>query len=129
MRNFMQAVAGHMVHGGITTTTISSRNPPAATTIGGQQGGSASVDSGSANAGQSTQARYNIDVNIHNIVIICISTKIKCYKCSIKKKKKFYNLFLLNFSVNSLLCFYIMLNIHTSILHFSVIYSNNSIQE
>lgn len=59
MRNFMQAVAGHMVHGGITTTTISTRNPPV-TTVGAQQGISSSMDSGSTNAGQSTQARYNI---------------------------------------------------------------------
>lgn len=57
MRNFMQAVAGHMVHSGITTTTISTRNPPA-TTVGAQQGISSSMDSGSTNAGQSTQARY-----------------------------------------------------------------------
>lgn len=59
MRNFMQAVAGHMVHGGITTTTISSRNSPVVATMGGQQGGSTSVDGGSTNAGQSTQARSN----------------------------------------------------------------------
>lgn len=73
MRNFMQAVAGHMVHGGITTTTISSRNSPVVTTIGGQQGGSASVDSGNINAGQSTQARYNINNNIFNIIITILS--------------------------------------------------------
>ncbi|XP_025989781.2 large proline-rich protein BAG6 isoform X2 [Solenopsis invicta] len=58
MRNFMQAVAGHMVHGGITTTTISTRNPPVST-VGAQQGISTSMDSGSTNTGQSTQARSN----------------------------------------------------------------------
>lgn len=83
MRNFMQAVAGHMVHGGITTTTISSRNSPVVTTIGGQQGGSASVDSGNINAGQSTQARYNINNNIFNIITI-LSMNRK-HKYSIKK--------------------------------------------
>lgn len=61
MRNFMQAVAGHMVHGGITTTTISTRNPPV--TTGAQQGISSSMDSGSTTAGQSTQARYNVDID------------------------------------------------------------------
>lgn len=64
----MQAVAGHMVHGGITTTTISTRNPPV-TTVGGQQGISSSMDSGSTNAGQSTQARYNIVNDIDNICV------------------------------------------------------------
>jgi len=63
----MQAVAGHMVHGGITTTTISTRNPPV-TTAGAQQSVSSS-DSGSTNAGQSTQARYNIIDNIDNILL------------------------------------------------------------
>jgi len=63
----MQAVAGHMVHGGITTTTISTRNQPV-TTAGTQQGISSSMDSGSTNAGQSTQARYNIG-NIDNIFV------------------------------------------------------------
>lgn len=67
MRNFMQAVAGHMVHGGITTTTISSRNPPV-TTVGTQQSVSTSMDSGNTNTGQSTQARYN---NIgYNIIVM-----------------------------------------------------------
>ncbi|XP_015436715.1 PREDICTED: large proline-rich protein BAG6 [Dufourea novaeangliae] len=54
IRNIMQAVAGHMVQGGITTTTITSQNPPAA----GQQTVS-SLD-GNTNAGQSTQARSNV---------------------------------------------------------------------
>ncbi|XP_072748482.1 uncharacterized protein [Anoplolepis gracilipes] len=59
LRNFMQAVAGHMVHGGgITTTTVSSRNPPV-TTVGAQQSVSTSMDSGNTNTGQSTQARSN----------------------------------------------------------------------
>lgn len=62
----MQAVAGHMVHGGITTTTISTRNPPV-TTVGTQQSNSSSMDSGSTNAGQSTQARYNI---VNDIVFL-----------------------------------------------------------
>lgn len=64
MRNFMQAVAGHMVHSGITTTTMSSRNPPV-TTVGAQQSVSTSMDSGNVNTGQSTQARYN---NIYSIL-------------------------------------------------------------
>ncbi|XP_029165943.1 large proline-rich protein bag6-B [Nylanderia fulva] len=58
MRNFMQAVAGHMVHGGITTTTINPRNPPV-TAAGAQQSVPTSIDSGNTNAGQSTQARSN----------------------------------------------------------------------
>lgn len=78
MRNFMQAVAGHMVHGGITTTTISTRNQPV-TTAGTQQGISSSMDSGSTNAGQSTQARYNIDdidnfcVTLWNHLMACMT--------------------------------------------------------
>lgn len=67
MRNFMQAVAGHMVHGGLTTTTMSSRNP-SVTTVGAQQSVSTSMDSGNVNTGQSTQARYN---NSYNIIIVC----------------------------------------------------------
>lgn len=67
IRNFMQAVAGHMVHGGITTTTINPRNPPV-TVAGAQQSVPTSIDSGNTNAGQSTQARYN---NIsYNIIVI-----------------------------------------------------------
>lgn len=62
----MQAVAGHMVHGGITTTTISTRNPPA--TAGTQQS-VASSDSGATNAGQSTQARYNIFNDTNGIIV------------------------------------------------------------
>jgi len=67
MRNFMQAVAGHMVHGGITTTTISTRNPPANTAGAPQQGIPATMDSGTTNAGQSTQARYMIIITMINI--------------------------------------------------------------
>lgn len=55
MRNFMQAFAGHMVHGGITSTSTT-RNP---VSVGGQQGTSSSMDNGNTNAGQSTQARYD----------------------------------------------------------------------
>ncbi|XP_011328969.1 large proline-rich protein bag6 isoform X2 [Ooceraea biroi] len=60
MRNFMQAVAGaHMMHGGIATTNISTRSTPV-TTVAAQQGIPASaMDSGTTNAGQSTQARSN----------------------------------------------------------------------
>ncbi|XP_032668447.1 large proline-rich protein bag6 isoform X2 [Odontomachus brunneus] len=58
MRNFMQAVAGHMVHSGFGATTINtSRSSPATT---GSQSGPASIDSGNANSGQSTQARSNV---------------------------------------------------------------------
>lgn len=70
MRNFMQAVAGHMVHGGITTTTISTRNPPA-TAVGAQQSAPTSMDSGSTNAGQSTQARYISD-NTDDIILVLL---------------------------------------------------------
>lgn len=56
MRNFMQAVAGHMVHGGFGATTINtSRNSPATTASSSV---SVSMDSGNTNSGQSTQARY-----------------------------------------------------------------------
>lgn len=57
IRNLMQVVAGHVVQGGITTSTMTTRNP----STGGQQT-VAPIDSGNANAGQSTQARY---VNCH----------------------------------------------------------------
>ncbi|XP_076663872.1 large proline-rich protein BAG6 isoform X3 [Andrena cerasifolii] len=55
IRNLMQAVAGHMVQGGISTTTISTQNPP---TAGGQQ--TVASHDGNAAAGQSTQARSNV---------------------------------------------------------------------
>jgi len=80
MRNFMQAVAGHMVHGGITTTTISTRNPPANTAgAGPQQGVPASMDSGTTNAGQSTQARYMIITMINIIFFFLIKNRFMQY--------------------------------------------------
>lgn len=53
IRNLMQAVAGHMVQGGPTNTRIITRNPLTVSQIT-----VASLDSGTTNAGQSTQARY-----------------------------------------------------------------------
>ncbi|KAG7203619.1 hypothetical protein KM043_013656 [Ampulex compressa] len=57
IRNLMQAVANHVVQGNITTATIT-QNPPV--TVAGQQTSAATVDSGSTNPGQSTQARSNV---------------------------------------------------------------------
>ncbi|XP_014475998.1 PREDICTED: large proline-rich protein bag6-B isoform X2 [Dinoponera quadriceps] len=59
MRNFMQAVAGHMVHGGFGATTISTSRTPPTTTLS-QSTPAASMDSGNVNSGQSTQARSNV---------------------------------------------------------------------
>ncbi|XP_076227619.1 uncharacterized protein LOC143174990 isoform X2 [Nomia melanderi] len=58
IRNIMQAVAGHIVPAGITTTTITTPNLP---TAGGQQTNSS--HDGNTNAGQSTQARSNVDTH------------------------------------------------------------------
>ncbi|XP_017752473.1 PREDICTED: large proline-rich protein BAG6-like isoform X2 [Eufriesea mexicana] len=55
IRNLMQAVAGHMVQGGPTNTRIITRNPLTVSQLT-----VASLDSGTTNAGQSTQARSNV---------------------------------------------------------------------
>lgn len=56
LRNFIHTMAAaHMAHSGMN---IGTRNPPA--TTAGAQNILSSMDSGSTNTSQSTQARYNI---------------------------------------------------------------------